>query len=78
MAALFAMHMGQRKNRSSAQRHEMAGSVVRRNGAVTAFADACLPGTSKVVELGGVEVKDGYRLDYGPEGVETTPGYELA
>jgi hypothetical protein len=56
----------------------MAVSIIWRNGTITAFANAGLPGTSKFVELRGVEVKEGYKLDFGPEGEEMTPGYELA
>jgi hypothetical protein len=66
MAALLAVRMGQRKNSSSAQRHEMSGAVMRRMGAVSAFAGAALPGPSKTVELRGVE------------GVETAQNHEMA
>lgn len=79
MAALVAVHMGQRKNRAGLLRHEMAGAVVRRNGAVSVFADEVIPQSSqKAIELGGIEVKGGYNLDAGPEGVEASVGGEIA
>lgn len=85
LAALIAINIGQRKNRSANNKHGMQGSVMRRLGVVSAFAEGALPCASEGlcanqedVEMQGQEVTPGYQLDMGPEGVETTPGYQVA
>lgn len=60
VAALVAVHFGQQKSAPS-NKHGMAGSVRRRFGAVTAFADGFIP--QKDVEMQQQQEAGGYRLD---------------
>lgn len=65
MAAMAAVHMGQRKNpKVMKNRHAMAGSVNRRVGAVGAFADGMTPDHATQ----GVELQEGYHVDVQPDG----------
>ena len=62
MSAMVAIHLGQKKPSASQARHGMAGSVMRRVGAVSAFAAGAFPGRRKqstTVEMQRPE----YRLD---------------
>ena len=67
MSAMFAIHMGQRKDPAGARRHDMSGSVMRRVGAVNAFAAGFFPATKgQAVEMSPSRPE--YRLDMSPEG----------
>jgi hypothetical protein len=68
VSAVAAIAMGQRRPAASQQRHGMAGSVMRRVGAVSAFAAGAFPGrkpTTTTVEMQSQGA--GYRLDMDPE-----------
>ena len=67
MSAMVAIHMGQRKDPAGAGRHDMSGSVMRRVGAVNAFAAGLFPSTKgQAVEMSPSRPE--YRLDMSPEG----------
>lgn len=72
LSALVAINMGQRKPSENQARHGMAGSVMRRVGAVSAFAAGALPGRkqSKAVEMQPHRAE--YRLDMGDPSVPST------
>ena len=70
-SALAAIAMGQRRPAANQQRHGMAGSVMRRVGAVSAFAAGVFPGRKPTTTTNAVELQSpgaGYRLDTDPEG----------
>jgi hypothetical protein len=80
VAAVFAIHVGQRKNAFRATRgppFQLQGAVSRRVGAVSAFASGALPSPEQ--EMQGVELRQGLSMEMGPDGdVEMQPGYVLA
>lgn len=70
MSAMVAIHMGQRKDPAGGRRHDMSGSVMRRVGAVNAFAAGLFPSTKgKAVEMQASRPE--YRLDMSPDGNDT-------
>ena len=70
MSAMAAIHLGQRKDPAAARRHDMSGSVMRRVGAVNAFAAGFFPSTKgQAVEMSSSRPE--YRLDMSPEGNDT-------
>lgn len=73
VSAVVAIAMGQRRPAATQQRHGMAGSVMRRVGAVSAFAAGAFPGRqqNKTVEM--QTQGEGYRLDMAPEGGASVP-----
>lgn len=79
IAALGAIHIGQKKNPNSARgRHEMTGVISRRATVVSAFANGLMPSKETPLADQGVEVSPGLSLDYSPSGeVEMQPGYTM-
>jgi hypothetical protein len=80
IAAIGAIHIGQRKNPNGARgRHAMTGVISRRATLVSAFATGLMPSKETPLANEGVEVSPGLSLDYSPSGeVEMQPGYNLA
>jgi hypothetical protein len=80
VAAVGAIHIGQKKNPNGSRgRHELTGVVSRRATLVSAFANGLMPGKETPIADEGVEVSPGLSLDYSPTGeVEMHPGYNLA
>ena len=71
MSAMAAIHLGQRKDPAAGQRHDMSGAVMRRVGAVNAFAAGLFPSTQgRAVEMSPSRPE--YKLDMSPEGNETS------
>lgn len=68
LSAIVAISMGQRKDAERLQKHGMVGSVMRRVGAVSAFAAGAFPSKGKAVEMQGSRPE--YRLDTSPQGDE--------
>lgn len=68
VSALIAVHLGQKKENSEAGRHGMCGAIVRRKGAVSAFAEGVFPSRTKEVEMKSSQPE--YRLDMSPQGNE--------
>ena len=78
LAAMIAIHMGQRKNRGG-DRHAMTGAIMRRNNAVNAFAAGALPlGAKQSSKVSEVEMKTPFTIDVGPDGLEAAPSYDMA
>ena len=75
LAAMAAINMGQKKKpKVLTNKHPMAGSVNRRVGAVSAFADGALGSSLGGVDAApgaadtGVELQSGYHIDAQPDG----------
>ena len=64
VSALIAINLGQRKDPVGLQRHGMAGAVMRRVGAVSAFAAGAFPARGKAVEMQATRPE--YKLDLSP------------
>jgi hypothetical protein len=62
MSALVAVHLGQKKDSVGEGRHGMSGAIMRRKGAVGAFADGVFPSRGKEVEMKSSSRPE-YRLD---------------
>jgi hypothetical protein len=79
IAALGAIHIGQRKNPNGSRgRHEMTGVITRRATLVSAFATGFMPTKETLLPDEGVEMSPGLSLDYGPSGdVEVQSGYNI-
>jgi hypothetical protein len=79
IAAIGAIHIGQKKNPTRDQsRHAMTGVISRRATLVSAFATGLIPGKETPLADEGVEVSPGLSLDYCPTGeVEMQPGYSM-
>lgn len=62
LSAMAAIRMGQRKEPMGDRKHDMSGAVMRRVGAVNAFASGLFPSNgSKVVEMQAARPE--YKLD---------------
>ena len=66
VSALFAIHLGQRKESRDEEKHGMCGAIMRRKGAVSAFAEGVFPSGGREVEM--KPSRHEYRLDMRPQG----------
>lgn len=67
LSALVAIHLGQKKENRGGK-HGMCGAIMRRKGAVSAFAEGVFPSRGKEVEM--KPSRPEYRLDMSPQGGE--------